>query len=155
MGCSRGRERNSLFPSEGNQVQDENFCGQKQSCHLALVQRNAEEAQCASVVHGSSRDVEREASDRGVHQNPEVVAQVGAGYTERPHTGQDQDVANSEEDVGEQWLVKGSVVGLVIQGLIVQVVSKDSQTKDGDCEKVAAIVGAPEDASQVALVVLW
>ena len=155
-----------VFELAGNGIRDSNDSSQEQTSRLAVPQRGREEAERRAVVHGRVGDVEWERGDWSVHQDAEVVAQVGTGDAERPHGSQDEDVTSQEERngrvfddgvqeqgrrrlVGEGFVVTGkqrvSVVGRqsVLPRLVgqenVQVVSEDTEREDGNGERIAAV----------------
>ena len=49
----------------------------------------------------------------------------------------------------------GAVVGLVLQGGLVQVVTEETQGEDRKCEQVTSVVGVTEYTGQVVLAVLY
>lgn len=64
---------------------------------LAIPQCGAQETHRAAVVHRRAADIERKSSHDLVHQDAEVVAQVGTRNTKGPHTGKDKDIAGSHK----------------------------------------------------------
>lgn len=144
-----------LLPLESEPVQDEDLGRQEDTRHLALVESNAQEVQSTAPVHGGTSNVEGEAGDRRIHQDTEVVAKVGAGDTEGIHAGQDEDGAEGEEKAAEDGLVHRGIIRLVFQGHLVDMVSQNSQTEDGDSEEVAAVVGVTEYTSQEVTPILY
>jgi len=87
-----------LLPLKSEPVQDEDLGRQGNPSHLTVVKSDSQEVQGASPVHGRAGDVEREASDGGIHQDSEVISKVGAGDTKSIHAGQNENGANAEED---------------------------------------------------------
>lgn len=93
------------------------------------------------MVHGVVGDIEWEVGDSVVHEDAEVIAQVGAGDTESPHGGQDEYVAPGEAGSAQgldQWLVEIWTHWLFAQCLFIQVVSEDTEREDGSSQNVAA-----------------
>lgn len=132
---------------------------QQQTGGLPEPQAGSEEAQRGAVVHGRVCNVEREAGDTRVHENPKVVSEVGSGDAKRPHARENKDVSD-EEDAGSRILhgvVLEDVEGrLVTQRLLVEVVPDDSEREDGDGEEVAAIARvAAEKLGEDSVVVFW
>lgn len=77
------------------------------------------------MVHGCLADVEREGCDWLIHQNAEVVPEVGSGDAERPHRCQDEGVAHEEEGdrgVFDERVEEGGVGRLGGKGFIVALV---------------------------------
>lgn len=144
-----------LLPFESQPVQDKNLSGQEKTGDAAPVQGHGQEVQGAAPVHRSARDIEGETGDGSVHQDTKVVTQVGARDTQGPHAGQDEDIADGEQDVRDQRLVDGLIDGLVVQGLVVQVVTENTQGEDGDREEVASVVWASKDTGEIVLAVLF
>lgn len=87
-----------LLPLESEPVQDEDLSRQGNPSHLTVIKSHSQEVQGASPVHGRAGDIEREASDGGIHQDSEVVSKVGARDTKSIHAGQNEDGANAEEN---------------------------------------------------------
>lgn len=133
-----------LFPLEGEIVHRENLSRQEQACDFARVQSNSQEAQCAAPIHGGASDVEGESGHGGIHQDAKVVAEVGSGDAQSPHTRQYESVSSNEQDVRDVGLVDWLEKGLVLQGFVIQVIPEDTQREDGEGQEVAAIVGVPE-----------
>lgn len=151
----RKRTEHLLLPLESKPVQDEDLGRQCDPSHLAVVKSDSQEVQGASPVHGGAGDVERKASDGGIHQDSEVVSKVGAGDAKSIHAGQNENGAKAKEDGSQDRLVHRGVVRLVSQGQLVEVVTQNAQRKDGECEEVASIVGATEYTSQEVIPVLY
>lgn len=120
------------------------------------------------MVHGRIGDVEGEGCDGFVHEDAEVVAEVGAGDAECVHGGQDEGVAREEEGdcrvfdqrgeegwggglggesfivAKERYVLAGWQVEMCLLCVYlrvewdVQVVSKDTQRENGHGERIAA-----------------
>lgn len=83
VGIDRGSVR--LLEQQGNTVHDKNKERDQNTRGFTVPQGTSQEAQGQTVVHGVVVDVEREQGDSLLHQNAEVVPQIGAGDSERPH----------------------------------------------------------------------
>lgn len=138
------KDRVVLFPLKCKPVRNKHQGSQQQAGHLSSVQRDSEEAHRATPVHGRAGDIEREPRDGGIHQDAEIVAQIGTRDAQRPHTREDENVSGAEEDEGEVRLVERCEEGLVLERLIVKVIAEDAQREDAEGEEIAAIVGASE-----------
>lgn len=68
-----------LLPLKSKPVQNEHLGGQEDSGNFALVECNTQEIQGASPIHRGASDIEREASDGGIHENTEIISEVGSG----------------------------------------------------------------------------
>lgn len=116
-----------LFPLQGKPIQDKDLGGQQKTCDLSIIQGDPEEAHGTAPVHGGAGDIEWKASDRSIHQNAEVIAQVRSSHTKRPHTREHEKIARSEQSIRNVGLVNGLIVGLVCQGAVVKVVAEDAK----------------------------
>lgn len=86
------------------------------------------------MVHWVVGDIEWEVGDSVVHENTKVVAQVGASDSERPHGGQDKNVAPGKASGTQsldQWLVKVWTHWLFAQCLFIEIVSEDTKRENG------------------------
>jgi hypothetical protein len=144
-----------LLPLKGKPVQNKDPSRQNEAGHLARVEGDAQEVQSATPVHGGPGDVEREAGDRGIHENAEIITQVGAGDAESPHASQDEHRAEAEEGITKQGLVDWGIEGLVCQRQLEQVVTEDAEGEDGEGEEVASVVGATEYTGHKVVAVLY
>jgi hypothetical protein len=86
---------------QSNLVDQEYQAGQHNSSRLSKPQCRSQEAEGRTIVHGSRTNVEGEACDHVVHEDAEVVAEVGACDAESVHGGQDEDVAGDEQSNGQ------------------------------------------------------
>jgi hypothetical protein len=117
--------REGIFPSPRDTVSRRDYASQEKTRRLAIPQRSSQEAQSAAVIHGRLADVEREGCDGRVHEDAEVVAQVGASDAERPHGCQDEGVAGEEEGNCGVFYKRGEerwVCGLGGESFVVTVV---------------------------------
>jgi len=133
-----------VFEAEGDLVYREDQRSKKDARWLAVPQSSTQEAHRRTVVHGRTSDVEREAGDDLVHQNAEVVAEVGPRDAEGPHGGQDEDVAAGDEDDGQALReegLEGWMAGLVPERSLVEGVPDDAEGEDGGSEAIAAVEG--------------
>lgn len=145
---------NLLLPLQSEPVQHKDLRSQKNTGHLALVQSYSEEVQSTSPVHRRASHVEWEAGNRSIHENTEIVAQVGTSHTKSPHTGEDEDGADDEQNTTHNGLVHGCVEGLLSQSDLVHMVTQDTQREDSEGEEIASFVWATKNASQYVGVVL-
>jgi hypothetical protein len=148
-----------LLERPRNLVRHPHQCGEQDTHGLSEPQSGSQKAEGGSVVHGSISDIEREASDTGIHKNAEVVTEISTGDTERPHTCDNESVAGDEEgdrkllrrrreqDV-ERWLLP--------KRLLVEIVADYAQSEDEHSEEVAAIesVAAKESGEDLVVVFL-
>lgn len=77
-----------------------------------------------------------------VHEDSEIIAEIGSGDAEGVHAGDDQDIANEEESAGK--VLNGGVEEdiksrLIAEGLLIEVITNDSDGEDDDCEEVASV----------------
>lgn len=149
-----GQWHHLLLPLQSEPVHHKDLGSQEKASHLALVQSNTQEVQSASPVHGRAGDVEREASDRSIHEDSKIVTQIGASHTESPHARQDQDRANGEQNTTDEGLVYRSVEWLLVEGDLVDMITQNAQREDGKGQEVASSVRTAENASQDVVVVL-
>lgn len=80
---TRGGERDLLFVAERYRIEHQDLCGQDDAGGASVQQGRAQEAHRAAVIHWRAREVEGETGDGGVHEDAEVVAQIGARDAER------------------------------------------------------------------------
>lgn len=144
-----------LLPLESEPVQNEDLGRQKDASHLTVVKGDSQEVQSASPIHRRTGDVEGKARDGGIHQDTEVVSEVGSGDAKGIHAGQNEDRAGGKKGRAQERLVHRGVVGLISQGQLVEMVTEDAQREDGKGEKVASIVGATEYTSQVVVPIFY
>ena len=144
-----------LLPLESEPVQNEDLGRQKDASHLTVVKGDSQEVQGASPVHRRTGDVEGKARDGGIHQDTEVVSEVGSGDAKGIHAGQNEDRAGCKQSGAQERLVHRGVVGLISQGQLVKMVTEDAQREDGKGEKVASVVGATEYTSQVVVPIFY
>lgn len=145
---------NLLLPLQSEPVQHKDLSSQKNTSYLALVQSNTEEVQSATPVHRRGCHVEREAGNRSIHENAEVVAQVSTSHTESPHAGENEDRANSEHNPTNNGLVHWGVEGLLRQSDLVHMVTQYTKREDSEGEEIAPSVRATKNASQEVAVIL-
>lgn len=143
-----------LLPAKSEPVEHKDLGSQENSSDFAVVQSDSEEVQGAAPVHWRASHVEGEAGDRSVHEDTEVVTQVCSGHTKGPHARKYQDRADSEQNATDDRLIHRGVEGLVCQGQLVHVVTKDPEGENRECKSIAAIVSTPEDAGQEVVAVL-
>lgn len=136
-----------LLPLQGKPVDNEDLEGQQETSHLAMVQSNTQEVQGASPVHGRASDIEWESGNGSIHEDAEVVTQVGTSDTQSPHAGKNQNRSPGEQKTAHDGLVDGGIEWLVSQRQLVNVVAQDAQREDGEGEEVASLVWAPKDLS--------
>lgn len=67
------------------------------------------------MIHGGAHDVEGERGDGRVHEDAEVVAQIGARDPERVRAAQHEQVADEEKGVARQRVVEVGLGRLVPQ----------------------------------------
>ena len=79
--------RKRILPPPRNRIGRCDQCCQHHTSWLACPQRRSQKAQCRTMVHRRVSDVERECSDGRVHEDAEVVAEIGAGDAEGVHGG--------------------------------------------------------------------
>lgn len=116
-----------IFELAGNAVSDSDHACEEQSRGLSVPQRGRQEAECRAVVHRRVGDVEWERGHGRVHEDTEVITQVGAGDAERPHRGQDERVSGEEERDGgvfHEWVLEERGGGLVGEGFVVAIESR-------------------------------
>lgn len=80
---TRGGERDLLFIAERYRIEHQDLCRQDDAGGASVQQGRAQEAHRAAVIHGGAREVEGETGDGCVHEDAEVVAQIGARDPER------------------------------------------------------------------------
>lgn len=108
-----------LFIRQRNPIHQQHLRRQQQPRRSSIQQRRAQEAHRAPVVHRRARDIERKAGDWLIHQDAEVIAEVGAGDAKSVGGGQDEDVAEEDKEIGERWderLGEGGGRGLGAEG---------------------------------------
>jgi hypothetical protein len=69
-----------------------------------------------------------------IHQDTEVITQIGTSYAQGVHAGENEEVAKEEEwnaGIFDEGLEEKWVRGLVRQALIVDIVPDDAQREDG------------------------
>jgi hypothetical protein len=96
------------------------------------------------MVHRGIGDVEREPGDTTVHQDSEVIAEIGTSETQGPHAGDYENIPCQEETYsGILYSIRLQDVecGLVSESLLVKIVSDDAQREDNDGKEVAAVTG--------------
>jgi hypothetical protein len=111
-----------VFPPTRNRVCGSDHARQDYTGWLSKPDSRGQEGHGGTVVHGRAGDVEGECRDGRVHQDAEVVAEVGTGDAERPHRGQDECVSHQEERDGGVFYEgreEGGVRGLVGEGFVV------------------------------------
>ncbi|KAL1842236.1 hypothetical protein VTJ49DRAFT_5714 [Mycothermus thermophilus] len=144
---------------DGDEVHGQDVQRQKEAGGLAVQEGSAEEAHGRAIVHRGVGDVEGEARHDAVHEDPEVVAQVGAGDAQLVGGRDDEDVADGQEGIGDvlgQVRLEGWVRGLVAQGALIEVVAEEAEREDGDGEGVACqLAVAPEEAGEELGAVFW
>jgi len=146
-----------LLERQRNLVHEENENSQQDSSGFSEPQRGTEEAQCRAMVHGSIGNAEWESGDPAVHQDTEVITQVGTGDAQRPHTRDDEDISGEEETTGgvlDGRRLEDVERGLVPEGLLVEVVADYTEREDYYREEVASVAGvAAEELGQDSVVV--
>lgn len=75
--------REWIFVAERYRIEHQDLCGQDDAGGASVQQGRAQEAHRAAVIHWRAREVEGETGDGGVHEDAEVVAQIGARDAER------------------------------------------------------------------------
>lgn len=133
--------RERVLEAKRNKVDHQHLDGQEHTGRLSVPERRSEEAQGRAVVHWRIGNVEGEAGDAGIHQDTEVVAEIGAGEAEGPHTGDNENISGEEEpdgDVLDESCLEIWVSWLATEGLLVEVVAEDAEGEDGCSEEVAA-----------------
>lgn len=111
-----------IFELPRDAVRNSYNTSQEQTSGLSVPQRGCEEAERRTVVHGRVGDVEGERGDWGIHEDAEVVTEVGTGDAERPHRSQDEGVAGEEERDGgvlDEWVLEEGRNGLCGESFIV------------------------------------
>lgn len=83
----------SPLEDEGDAVEDVEEGGEEDAGKGALPEGHAEEGEGGAVVHGVVRHGVGEGGDALLHEDAEVVAEVGARDPEAPHGGEDEDLA--------------------------------------------------------------
>lgn len=121
------RSVDSLFPLQGNPIQDKDLGGQQKPCYFSIIQGDRKETHGTTPVHGSAGDIEWKAGDGSIHQDAEVIAQVRSGHPKRPHTRENENIARGEQSIRNVGLMNGLVVRLVCQGAGVKVVAVDAK----------------------------
>ncbi len=150
--------REGVFKAKRHQVHGEDPDGQQETGRFAIDQRRAEEAHGGAIVHGGVHEVEREARDHMIHQDPEVIAQERAGDAELPRRRDHQDVARRDERIagkGGDITEQGGVCRLMTEGTLVEEVADESQTEDGEGEGVACCLRATAEEACEDLVVVF
>lgn len=71
------------------------------------------------MVHGGAHDVEGERGDGGVHEDAEVVAQIGARDPERVRAAQHEHIADEQKRVARQRVEERGVGRLVPESALV------------------------------------
>lgn len=133
--------REWILEAKRDKVDNQHLDGQEHTGRLSVPESCSEEAQGGAVVHWRIGNVEWEASDAGVHQDTEVVAEIGAGEAKGPHAGDNENISGEEEsegDVGDEGRLESWVGWLATESLLVQVVAEDAKGEDGCSEEVAA-----------------
>ena len=85
--------------------------------------RSSQETTCTPIVHWGAGNVEWKTLDFPVHQDPEVIAQVGSGDTESPHRREDKDVAYGDQSIANSWSVKKGRDWLGNEGTLIAIKS--------------------------------
>lgn len=119
-----------VLQRQGDLVDDPDPRGQQQARRLAVQDGRAQEAARRAPVHGRISDVEGEAGNHVVHQDPEVVAEESPRDAQSPGRADDEDIARSNESIGEILGLGGfeqRVGGLVAQGTLVQEVTDETE----------------------------
>ena len=145
---------NLLLPLQSEPVQHKDLSSQKNTGYLAMVQSNTEEVQSATPVHRRASHVEWEAGNWSIHENTEIVAQVGTSHTKSPHAGENENRANSEHNPTNNGLVHWGVEGLLRQSDLVHMVTQYTQREDSEGKEIAPFVRATKNASQEVVVIL-
>ena len=89
-----------------------------------------------------------------VHQYAEVVAQVRACNTKRPHAREHQQLSEGEKRTSKDWLIKLWCEWLRTESRVEEIITNYADGENGGCEEVAAIVWGAEDAREDLVVVL-
>lgn len=110
-----------LLELQSSHINRQNLACESDSSRFSIKQCRSQEAHCTPIIHGRSRDVEWETRDRLIHQDAEVVAEIGARDAQGPGAGKDKGVAGSEEGVSEEREVERGVVGLGVESGFVPV----------------------------------
>lgn len=97
--CIYFRREWVLKPSS-NSIRPPNQRRQRHASRLPAPQRGAQETERGAVVHGRVGHVKGERGHGRVHEDPKVVAEVGARHSESVHAADDEDVAAEEEAIG-------------------------------------------------------
>lgn len=149
-----------LLELQSNRVHERHEGSDEKTSGLGVPQRRGQETQGGSVVHGVVGNVKGESSNSLAHEDAEVVSKVGSSNTEGVHGSEHQHVAgNKEQDskglhnvnIGDR---KKDGSGLLRQGLMVEVVSEDTEGEDGDSQQVTSSFGTSGNLSQKVSVVL-
>lgn len=121
--------------SERNGIHHPNQHTHRQTHRGPIYQRPSHKRHCRSDIHRVVQHVERETGDAGRHEDAKVVAEVGAGDTERIDRGDDKQLTDGDENPGEgldEGMGEGEEVGLVCEGVL----EADSSVQ-GPIEQVA------------------
>lgn len=125
-------------------VNNVNQCCENKASHFTREKGNGQKVQRAAGVHGRAGDVERESGHGRIHQDTEVVTQVGASDAQSPHTGEDEHIPDSEQAHGEIRLVDGLVEWLGLESFFVQPVTEEAQGEDCEAKGIASSIRAAE-----------
>lgn len=146
------------FEAQRHRVHEGHDYCQGQAGGLGVPKRRRGKAQRRPNVHRVAADTKREAGDHGRHEDAEVVAEVRARYTERPHRRADKHGPGREERRGH-----GTYSGLCerrrrrLRGErgLVERVTDEAEREDGRTQHVAACVRpVPEQARERPVAVL-
>lgn len=150
---------NSLLITQRHQVNRQHLPGQHQPRRASIQQSRPYETHRGPIIHGRSRDIERETRDGLIHQDAEIIAQVRARDAERPCRAEDEDVAEGDQgvgDIGHEWLGEEGMGGLVAEGALEESVAEEAEGEDGEGKGVAGELGAVvEEVGEGFVVVFW
>jgi hypothetical protein len=68
-----------------------------------------------------------------IHQDTEVVTQIGSSDTQRPHRGKDKDVTQAKEEatsIDEYWSLQNIRSQLILQCLFIEIIPEDTQREN-------------------------
>jgi hypothetical protein len=87
-----------LLPLESEPVYNEDLRSEQEAGDLAIVESHTQKVQGAAPVHRGTSNIEWEAGDGSIHEDAEIVSEVGSGDAEGIHARQNEDRSDAEQD---------------------------------------------------------
>lgn len=114
--------REWVLEGQGNLVHHKDNTSQDNARWLAEPECTAEETHGAAVIHWCIRHVKGESGDHVIHEDAEIVAEVGARDSESPHRREYEDVTAGQESICKrvrERCLEERVAGLCAEGAFI------------------------------------